>query len=71
MTLTLIGLAIGLAAALALTRLLETLLFGISATDWVTYTEIAALLATVAFLACCLPAYRASRVDPMVALRRE
>jgi putative ABC transport system permease protein len=71
MTLTLIGLAIGTAAALALTRLLETLLFGISATDWVTYTEIAALLTTVAFLACCLPAYRASRVDPMVALRQE
>lgn len=71
MGLTLVGLTIGVAVALALTRLLETLLFGITATDWVTYTEIAALLAAVAFLACYLPAHRASRVDPMIALRQE
>jgi putative ABC transport system permease protein len=71
MTLTVIGLAIGLAAALALTRLVETQLFGISATDWVTYTEIATLLTAVALLACYLPAHRASKVDPMIALRQE
>ena len=71
MTITVIGLGVGLAAALALTRLLETLLFGISATDWVTYIEIAALLTAVALIACYLPAYRASRVDPMIALRQE
>ena len=71
MTMTLIGLAIGLATAVALTRLLETLLFGISATDWLTYAEIAALLASVALVACYLPAHRASQVDPMIALRQE
>jgi len=71
MTLTLIGVTIGLAAALALTRLLETLLFGISATDWVTYAEIAALLAGVALLACYLPARRAAQVEPIIALRQE
>jgi len=71
MKLTLIGIAIGLGASLALTRLMKTLLFGISATDWVTYSEIAVLLAVVAFLACFLPARRASQVDPMIALRQE
>jgi predicted permease len=71
MKLTLTGIAIGLAASLALTRLMKTLLFGISVTDWATYSEIALLLAAVAFLACFVPAHRASRVDPMIALRQE
>jgi len=71
MKLTFIGLAIGLTAASGLTRLLETLLFGISASDWVTYAEIATLLTAVAFLACYVPARRASQVDPMIALRQE
>ena len=71
LTLTSVGIAIGLAAALALTRLMQTLLFGISATDWVTYLEIGALLTLVALLACYLPAQRASKVDPMNALRQE
>jgi putative ABC transport system permease protein len=69
MRLTLIGVAAGLAAALALTRLMETLLFGISATDWATFAEIASLLAAVALLACWIPARRATKVDPVIALR--
>ncbi len=71
LTLTSIGLVLGLAGAFAVTGMISVLLYGISPTDPLTFAAISALLLAVAMLACYIPARRAARVDPMVALRHE
>jgi putative ABC transport system permease protein len=71
MAMALTGVTIGLAASFALTSLLKSLLFEVSTTDFSTFAGVSGLLIAVAVVACWIPARRASRVDPMVALRCE
>jgi ABC-type antimicrobial peptide transport system permease subunit len=69
--LSIVGLAVGLAGALALTRLMATLLYGVTPFDALTFASAGGLLLVVATAACLLPAYRATRVNPVRALRAE
>jgi putative ABC transport system permease protein len=71
MMLALIGIVVGLAGALALTRVMSSFLFGVTERDPITFGAVAALLLVVAFIACFVPARRATKVDPLVALRYE
>jgi len=71
MSLTLIGVTLGLAAALALTRVMKNLLFNVSATDTATFALISLLSVAVALIASYIPARRAAKVDPLLAIRNE
>jgi ABC-type antimicrobial peptide transport system permease subunit len=69
--LVVVGVALGLVSAIIVTRAMKTMLFGLSSTDPVTYVVLTLLLTAVALLACYLPARRAMKVDPLIALRQE
>jgi putative ABC transport system permease protein len=71
MKMALSGVALGLIAALGMTRLLAGILYGVSETDPVTFAVLALLLTAVGLLACLAPAWRATKVDPLAALRHE
>jgi ABC-type antimicrobial peptide transport system permease subunit len=71
MTLALIGEALGLIGAIALTRFIQTLLFGVTPTDATIFVAVVGILTFIALLACYFPARRATRVDPLIALRYE
>jgi ABC-type antimicrobial peptide transport system permease subunit len=71
MKLAFLGVALGLVASVALTRTMKSLLFGVSATDPLTFAALALLLITVSLLACFIPARRAAKVDSVIALRSE
>jgi putative ABC transport system permease protein len=71
MALAVTGIAIGVIASLALTRLMRSLLFEVTPTDWLTFVTGSVVLLIVALLACYIPARRATKVDPLIALRYE
>jgi putative ABC transport system permease protein len=66
-----LGVVVGLLASLGVSRLMASMLFGVNSYDPLTFVAVAVILSTVAFTACYIPARRAARVDPMVALRYE
>jgi len=69
--LTIVGISLGLVTAVIVMRFMSSLLFGVTATDPITFIFVALLLGVVAFIACYIPARRATKVDPLVALRYE